>query len=197
MEEQPVPQCGTKNVDSSDMTIIFHICSQIRQPDVAQSLHQISFALWRFLSLGPNMGKPPLILHDGWLAMCAAALGPIDLIWEPLVAYRQHGHNTIGLRKDFQTSLQNLLHRIRDPDCCFYTAKMLLSILQELAKRVPDRVEWQYNLRTLKVICKGTWLALLHRSWSLPEWYTAFIGMTLYMRFYYLLATVKTVHLRR
>lgn len=35
-------------------------------------------------------------MHDHWLAMVAAAFGHIEAVREPLVAYRQHGNNTVG-----------------------------------------------------------------------------------------------------
>jgi hypothetical protein len=35
-------------------------------------------------------------MHDWWLACCAAALGRIEYIPQPLVLYRQHGSNEIG-----------------------------------------------------------------------------------------------------
>jgi glycosyltransferase involved in cell wall biosynthesis len=35
-------------------------------------------------------------MHDWWLAACAAALGRIEYIPQPLVLYRQHGTNEIG-----------------------------------------------------------------------------------------------------
>ncbi len=35
-------------------------------------------------------------MHDWWLACCAAALGQIEYLPEPLVLYRQHGANAIG-----------------------------------------------------------------------------------------------------
>ena len=37
-----------------------------------------------------------IILHDWWLAICAAACGRIGFIDEPLVQYRQHSRNQIG-----------------------------------------------------------------------------------------------------
>lgn len=37
-----------------------------------------------------------IILHDWWLALCAAACGRIGYIDEPLVQYRQHSRNQIG-----------------------------------------------------------------------------------------------------
>jgi len=36
------------------------------------------------------------IVHDWWVALCAAAMGHIEYIDEPLVKYRQHDNNQIG-----------------------------------------------------------------------------------------------------
>lgn len=38
-------------------------------------------------------------IHDEWLAALAAAAGRVDFIDEPLIDYRQHGANQIGMRK--------------------------------------------------------------------------------------------------
>jgi len=38
------------------------------------------------------------IMHDWWLALCAAAFGRIEYIDETLVKYRQHGQNVIGAK---------------------------------------------------------------------------------------------------
>jgi len=38
------------------------------------------------------------IVHDWWLALCAASAGHIGYIAEPLVKYRQHGANVIGAK---------------------------------------------------------------------------------------------------
>jgi glycosyltransferase involved in cell wall biosynthesis len=38
-------------------------------------------------------------IHDEWLTAVAAAFGRIDFIDEPLIDYRQHGANQIGMRK--------------------------------------------------------------------------------------------------
>ena len=46
-----------------------------------------------------------IILHDWWLALCAAACGRIRFIDEPLVRYRQHSRNQIGV-----VALERLLH---------------------------------------------------------------------------------------
>ncbi|MDQ6963115.1 MAG: glycosyltransferase family 2 protein, partial [Mariprofundaceae bacterium] len=36
------------------------------------------------------------LMHDWWLALCAATFGKIDYIDKPLVKYRQHGNNEVG-----------------------------------------------------------------------------------------------------
>jgi|UPI00036ADAC8 glycosyltransferase involved in cell wall biosynthesis len=41
---------------------------------------------------------PEALLHDWWIALCAAALGRVEYIDQALVQYRQHGHNTVGAK---------------------------------------------------------------------------------------------------
>jgi glycosyltransferase involved in cell wall biosynthesis len=40
---------------------------------------------------------PPQWVHDEWLAIIAAGVGKVTLVEEPLVDYRQHGANEIGV----------------------------------------------------------------------------------------------------
>jgi glycosyltransferase involved in cell wall biosynthesis len=42
---------------------------------------------------------PDCWVHDEWLAIVAAATGQIDCMEEPLIDYRQHGANQIGVRR--------------------------------------------------------------------------------------------------
>lgn len=37
-------------------------------------------------------------IHDEWLAVIAAAVGKVDVIEQPLIDYRQHGSNQLGMR---------------------------------------------------------------------------------------------------
>lgn len=39
-----------------------------------------------------------VMMHDWWLALCAAACGHIGFVDAPLVKYRQHGGNTVGAK---------------------------------------------------------------------------------------------------
>jgi len=38
------------------------------------------------------------VMHDWWLAMCAAYFGRLEFVPRPLVKYRQHGRNAIGAK---------------------------------------------------------------------------------------------------
>lgn len=42
---------------------------------------------------------PPHWVHDEWIAMSCAMSGLVDCLEEPLIDYRQHGNNQIGVRK--------------------------------------------------------------------------------------------------
>lgn len=48
------------------------------------------------LPFPPAFGARPFLLHDLWLALCAASLGTIGVDRVPSVAYRQHGANLLG-----------------------------------------------------------------------------------------------------
>jgi hypothetical protein len=39
-----------------------------------------------------------IYMHDWWTALCAAAIGRIDYLDQPLVRYRQHGGNAVGAK---------------------------------------------------------------------------------------------------
>jgi len=51
-------------------------------------------------------------VHDEWLAMVAALAGGVDLLEAPLIDYRQHGSNQIGVAK---LSLAGKVHRLLEP----------------------------------------------------------------------------------
>lgn len=56
-------------------------------------------------------------VHDGWIALVAAALAPCHAIAEPLIEYRQHGRQQIGERK---RSLLENYRRARQRDQRFF-----------------------------------------------------------------------------
>lgn len=54
------------------------------------------------------------VIHDWWIALCAAACGQIEYIDEPTVLYRQHGHNQVGaIRASLNLLNSSLLRRWR------------------------------------------------------------------------------------
>lgn len=46
-----------------------------------------------------QIGVPDGWIHDEWLAMVAATLGPVDCLEEATIDYRQHGSNQVGARR--------------------------------------------------------------------------------------------------
>jgi hypothetical protein len=53
---------------------------------------------------------PKVVMHDWWLALCAAALGQLAYLPEPTVLYRQHGRNATGGRWRGEARMQALRH---------------------------------------------------------------------------------------
>jgi rhamnosyltransferase len=80
---------------------------------------------------------PRVIMHDWWLALCAAALGQICYLPEPTVLYRQHGTNAIGSagrRKALWRSL-------RKPVDSWLQAGVVIEKALEQARELTKRVE--------------------------------------------------------
>ncbi|MDX8396290.1 MAG: glycosyltransferase family 2 protein [Mariprofundaceae bacterium] len=92
----------------------------------------------RLLEIALPIPKEAL-MHDWWLALCAAACGEIEYIDKPLVKYRQHASNEVGAKSfksylnPFKTSW--LVPWLKGRD------NLLASLLQArlLANRIKDR----------------------------------------------------------
>lgn len=72
-------------------------------------------------------------IHDEWLAVIASVIGRVDFLDEPLIDYRQHGQNQIGIRK---RTLRKRLDDLMGPQ-----AKLIeetLVRLNNLADRLRD-----------------------------------------------------------
>jgi glycosyltransferase involved in cell wall biosynthesis len=102
---------------------------------------------------------PKVIMHDWWLALCAAALGKICYLPEPMVLYRQHGGNAIGSagrRKALWRSL-------RKPVDSWLQAGVVLEQALEQARELTRRVERDGrgssaaidSLRALREFCRA------------------------------------------
>lgn len=51
------------------------------------------------IALNPNLKN--IVMHDWWLALCAASLGKIYFIQASTMLYRQHGSNQVGTDRNF------------------------------------------------------------------------------------------------
>jgi hypothetical protein len=77
-----------------------------------------------------EFGTRPLLLHDLWLALCAASLGSIGVGRVPTVAYRQHADNVLGA-----TTLERMTrwHGWRRAMWAWQRARAIARAVQEVA----------------------------------------------------------------
>jgi rhamnosyltransferase len=80
---------------------------------------------------------PGVIMHDWWLALCAAALGRIAFLPEPTVLYRQHGSNALGSVGQKRAVWRSL----RNPIAAWLRADELLAQTLGQARELLKRVE--------------------------------------------------------
>lgn len=88
------------------------------------------------LPLAPNW------VHDEWLAIIAASIGGLDVIESPVIDYRVHGANAIGVA---EPTLSNRLRQLRVPRADRYP--VLAARSQELVDRLgainaPQEIQW-------------------------------------------------------
>jgi len=76
---------------------------------------------------------PTSWVHDEWLAMVASLTGGVGVLTEPLIDYRQHGANQIGVT---ELGLGGKFGRLRAPRT--ERNSRLLARARDLADRVPD-----------------------------------------------------------
>ncbi len=50
------------------------------------------------LAIAGHVGREEVIMHDYWAALYASVFGVMDVIDQPTMAYRQHGHNSVGAK---------------------------------------------------------------------------------------------------
>ena len=86
---------------------------------------------------------PTCWIHDEWLAVVAAAVGQVHFCAEPLIDYRQHGANQIGMRRrDLSEKLRSMFRvRGRFYEIQVERAELLKERLEALGNRIdPSRV---------------------------------------------------------
>ncbi len=84
-------------------------------------------------------------IHDEWLGLIAAASGTVDFLEYPLIDYRQHGGNQIGVPLlSWRAKLRQVVHARGDFHRKLeHRARVLFDRLQALGNRVPpDRRDW-------------------------------------------------------
>jgi glycosyltransferase involved in cell wall biosynthesis len=103
---------------------------------------------------------PGVIMHDWWLALCAAALGEILYVAEPMVLYRQHGRNAMGSVGQRRA----LWHSLRNPIASWLRADVVLEQVVEQARELTTRLEREeqgnaaaapQSLRVLRDFCRA------------------------------------------
>lgn len=96
---------------------------------------------------------PPVIMHDWWLGLCAAALGQLLYLPEATVLYRQHGSNAQGS----QGRWAGVVDAVRRPLSWWNgSAGMLdrtISQARELAHRVEQRRPEAPSAQLLRDFC--------------------------------------------
>lgn len=80
---------------------------------------------------------PPVIMHDWWLALCAAALGRLLYLPEATVLYRQHGSNAQGSRGKWA----GLIGAVRRPAAWWTGSAAMLDRTVEQARALAHRIE--------------------------------------------------------
>ncbi len=114
-----------------------------RERDLVESGHAFEALIHRNLVTGATAALrrglfelsrplPREWVHDEWIALIASSLGPITFIDEPLIEYRQHEGNEIGLRR---IGLLERLEMHFNPrgDFCMREAERIRILLERLA----------------------------------------------------------------
>ncbi len=81
------------------------------------------------------------LMHDWWLALCAAVFGQIGFIDEPLVMYRQHDSNEVGAKniRDFINPFSKswLKRWLEGKDNLFQSMKQAEALAERIRERDP------------------------------------------------------------
>lgn len=93
------------------------------------------------------------IIHDWWVLLCAASMGQVIAVPEPLILYRQHGANTIGAESYPRKALRLLLNGL---EICSHKQQLFLASMQQnmaLAQRLdsdkPSESAWRKEIEQL------------------------------------------------
>jgi hypothetical protein len=112
------------------------------EKELAQSAQLFPVLIRRNIACGATMAIrstwkehflpiPEGAVHDEWIALVAAAHGGLRALPEPLIRYRQHGTNEIGLRSRQLPQRMRNLRRPQRPEL-----ERLLAVLEALGERL-------------------------------------------------------------
>ena len=115
---------------------------------------------------------PDVVMHDWWLALCAAALGQLLCHPSATVLYRQHGRNAAGGRWWMRASLDAALHPVRWWRGSLTAFSATVAQACALACRVERESPSGASLPTLRAYCRAfsTGTGALQRMRSAKSW---------------------------
>ncbi|MBA3352933.1 MAG: glycosyltransferase family 2 protein [Blastocatellia bacterium] len=85
--------------------------------------------------LRPTPGGVPNLIHDAWIALSIANEAPVVFIEEPLIKYRQHSSQQIGLRLDHEEDRKERYQRTIDT---LNAEATRLRMLKQILSGLPD-----------------------------------------------------------
>ena len=79
------------------------------------------------------------MIHDGWIALTIAAVAAVDFIEQPLIKYRQHERQQVGVPKTANTPAERGIQALETALGRRYSASDLHQILSVLEQRLQTR----------------------------------------------------------
>lgn len=86
------------------------------------------------------------VIHDWWIVLCAASMGAVVAVPEPLILYRQHGANTIGAMsfvQKFGRLWRDVAGVCREKQRLFLAAlRQAAALADRLSAGAPQEARW-------------------------------------------------------
>jgi glycosyltransferase involved in cell wall biosynthesis len=113
---------------------------------------------------------PESWVHDAWLGLIASAYGEVEALPEPLIAYRQHAHNQIGLpppslRQAFRKIIRLLTTSHTETPEKYLMLPYRLPINHPLQELVTGKLRHLHNRQVHTQRLKGIGTEILNRGY--------------------------------